>query len=344
MEHNISEEFTPTGGAGANALDMLKRAGRWLIRTQEGVLLLIIIALCVFLTIRSPVFLTGRNIGVLFSVVSMTAITAYAMTMLMISGEVDLSVGSVQALVGVAAMIVLNQTHNLALGIVVGLVIGAAVGLVNAGATLGLNINSLIVTLAMLNIIRGLAYLTTQAAVQNFHKMPSFARLGNGFLDLGFAHIPLPIVYMLVIFFVMLLIMTRTTFGRYVYAVGGNPRAAVLSGIRTRSIKTVAFVVTGMAAATSAIILLSRMNSGQNNAGFGFEMQVVAAALLGGTGLGGGAGSLVGTFLAVLLLAILNNGITLLRIHPNWSMIMNGLLILLAIFLDSRRRQAAGLD
>jgi ribose transport system permease protein len=196
----------------------------------------------------------------------------------------------------------------------------------------------------MLNIIRGLAYLTTQAAVQNFHKMPSFARLGNGFLDLGLLKIPLPIVYMLVIFVVMLLVMTRTTFGRYVYAVGGNPRAAALSGIRTRLIKTVAFVATGVAAATSAIILLSRMNSGQNNAGFGFEMQVVAAVLLGGTGLGGGAGSLVGTFLAVLLLAILNNGITLLRIHPNWSMIMNGLLILLAIFLDSRRRQAAGLD
>jgi ribose transport system permease protein len=149
---------------------------------------------------------------------------------------------------------------------------------------------------------------------------------------------------MLVIFVVMLLIMTRTTFGRYVYAVGGNPRAAALSGIRTRMVKTVAFVVTGMAAAISAIILLSRMNSGQNNAGFGFEMQVIAAALLGGTGLGGGAGSLVGTFLAVLLLAILNNGITLLKIHPNWQMIMNGLLILLAIFLDSRRRHATGLD
>jgi ribose transport system permease protein len=343
MEHNI-QDIAPTRTSGANALQMLKRAASWLVRTQEGVLILIIIALSVFLTARSPVFLTGRNIGVLFSVVSMTAITAYAMTMLLIAGEVDLSVGSVQALVGVIVMIVLNQTHNLALGIVVGVAIGALIGLVNAGVTLGLNINSLIVTLAMLNIIRGLAYLTTQAAVQNFHKMPSFAKLGNGFMNLGVAHIPLPIIYMLVIFVVMLLIMTRTTFGRYVYAVGGNPRAAALSGIRTRMVKTVAFVVTGAAAAISAVILLSRMNSGQNNAGFGFEMQVVAAALLGGTGLGGGAGSLVGTFLAVLLLAILNNGITLLKIHPNWQMIMNGLLILLAIFLDSRRRHATGLD
>jgi ribose/xylose/arabinose/galactoside ABC-type transport system permease subunit len=103
-------------------------------------------------------------------------------------------------------------------------------------------------------------------------------------------------------------------------------------------------VLTGVLGSVSAIILLSRMNSGQNNAGFGFEMQVVAAALLGGTGLGGGAGSLVGTFLAVLLLAILNNGVVLLGIHSNWQMILNGGLILIAIFLDARRKHAAGLD
>ena len=324
-----------------------KRVGRWLVMTQEGVLLLIIIAICIFLSSKSHVFMTGRNIGVLLSVVSMTAISAYGMTMLMIAGEVDLSVGSLQAVIGVVVMIILNSTHNLVLGIVVGLSLGAVVGLVNAVATLGLGINSLIVTLAMLNILRGLGYLITQAAVQNFHKMPSFARLGNGFLAkqgqglLGV--IPLPVVYMIVIFIAIWLVMTRTTFGRYVYAVGGNPRAAALSGLRTKLIKTVAFVVTGVLGAVSAIILLSRMNSGQNNAGFGFEMQVVAAALLGGTGLGGGAGSLVGTFLAVLLLAILNNGIILLGVHSNWQMIMNGALILLAILMDARRRRAAGL-
>jgi len=347
MSNNPSGQALPAPGVRASGPGFLKRAARWLVMTQEGVLLLIIIAICIFLTYKSPVFMTGRNVGVLLSVVSMTAIAAYGMTMLMIAGEVDLSVGSLQAVVGVVVMLILNATHNLALGIGVGLAIGAVVGLVNAAATLGLGINSLIVTLAMLNILRGFAYLITQAAVQNFHKMPDFARLGNGFLGkqgvgvLGI--IPLPVVYMLAIFVVMLLVMTRTTFGRYVYAVGGNPRAAALSGIRTKLIKTVAFVVMGVLAAVSGIILLSRMNSGQNNAGFGFEMQVVAAALLGGTGLGGGAGSLVGTLLAVLLLAILNNGIILLGIHSNWQMIMNGALILFAIFLDARRRHAAGL-
>lgn len=340
MQNTQITQPTPVHSPGPASVSPIKRAARWLVFTQEGILLLIIIVLGLFLSLKSPVFMTGRNIGVLLSVVSMTAISAYAMTMLMISGEVDLSVGSLQAVVGVVVMLVLNATHNLALGIVVGLAIGAVVGLLNAAATLGLQINSLIVTLAMLNILRGLGYLITQAAVQNFHKMVSFNKLGNGFL--GF--IPNPVIYMLVIFVVMLLIMSRTTFGRYVYAVGGNPRAAALSGIRTKSIKTIAFVTTGVAASISGIILLSRMNSGQNNAGFGFEMQVVAAALLGGTGLGGGAGSLVGTFLAVLLLAILNNGIILLGIHSNWQMIMNGLLILLAIFLDARRKHAAGLN
>jgi ribose transport system permease protein len=340
MQNTPITQPVPGRSAGRGAWSAVKRAARWLVMTQEGVLLLIIIAISAFLSFESPVFMTGRNIGVLLSVVSMTAISAFAMTVLMISGEVDLSIGSLQAVVGVVVMLVLNATGNLALGIVVGIAIGAAVGLLNAAATLGLKINSLIVTLAMLNILRGLGYLITQAAVQNFHKMPSFKQLGNGFL--GF--IPLPVIYMIAVFVVIWLLITRTTFGRYVYAVGGNPRAAALSGIRKNLIKTIAFVLTGVLASVSAIILLSRMNSGQNNAGFGFELQVVAAALLGGTALGGGAGSLVGTFLAVLLLAILNNGVVLLGIHSSWQMVLNGALILVAIFLDARRKHAAGLD
>jgi ribose transport system permease protein len=317
-----------------------RRTGRWLLRTQEGVLLLTVVALCIFLSFQSKVFLTPRNIGVLLSVVSMTAITAYAMTMLMIAGEVDLSVGSMQAFVGVLVMQVLNQSSSLPLGIVVGLALGAIVGLINAGVTLKLGINSLIVTLAMLNIVRGAGYVATQAAVQNFHKLPSFAEIGNGFV--GF--VPWPVAIMVIIFAIMYLVMSRTTFGRYIYVVGGNPQAARLAGVRVQWVKTAAFVLTGVSAALSAILLTSRMNSGQNNAGVGFELQVVGAVLLGGTGLGGGAGSLVGTFLAVLLLAILNNGIILLGINSNWQTAVNGLLITLAVYLDARRRHAIGLD
>ena len=180
MQNNPSGQTLPARGVGPSVLDFLKQAGRWLVMTQEGVLLLIIIAICIFLSSRSHVFMTGRNIGVLLSVVSMTAISAYGMTMLMVAGEVDLSVGSLQAVVGVVVMIILNATHNLALGIGVGLVIGAVIGLVNAAATLGLGINSLIVTLAMLNILRGLGYLITQARYRTSTKCPPLPGWATG--------------------------------------------------------------------------------------------------------------------------------------------------------------------
>ncbi len=312
----------------------------WLLRTQEGVLFLILVALCVVLTFSSPVFLTARNIGVLLSQVSMTAITAIGMTMLITAGEVDLSVGSMQAFLGVVVMATLNQTRDLFISIVVGLGIGALIGSVSALVALGLGINSLIATLAMLSIVRGLSYAFTNAAVQNRHELPAFTEIGNGFLG----PIPWPVVISATVFIIFYLIFSRTTFGRYVQAVGGNRRAAALSGIRVNLIKWMCFMITGVLASLSAIILLSRLNSGQNNAGFGFELEVIGAVLLGGTSLQGGRGSLVGTLLAVLLLGVLNNGIILLDINSSWQVAVNGGIILMAVFLDARRRRSVGED
>jgi len=316
----------------------LERTRRWLFQSQEGILFIIIIVMVIVLAFQTEVFLTQRNIGVLLSQVSMTAITAFGMTLLIISGEVDLSVGSLQAVVGVLTMQFLNQTENLALSLALGLGVGVLVGLINAGLTLKLGISSLMVTLAMFSILRGSAYISTNAAVQNFHDLPSFSAVGNGFI--GF--VPWPVALMIAVFAILYVVMTRTTFGRYVYAIGGNSRAASLSGINVSAIKATCFALTAGLAALSAIILISRMNSGQNNAGFGFELQVIGAVLLGGTSLQGGEGSLVGTFLAVLVLGILNNGIILLGIDSSWQILVNGLLIILAIYLDARRRQRMG--
>jgi ribose transport system permease protein len=277
---------------------------------------------------------------------SMTMIAAIGMTLLLIAREVDLSVGSMQAFAGVAAMQALNASSNLLVGLGVAILIGVIVGLVNAGLTLGLGINSFIVTLAMLSILRGLAYTFTDAAVQNSHNLEAFRAIGIGFIVQlpVVGRIPWPVVITAVIFAVFALILSRTTIGRYIYAVGGNPRAAALSGIRVNGIKTLAFVITSVLAALSAFILISRMNSGQNNAGFGFELQVIGAVLLGGSSLAGGQGTLVGTLLAVLLLGTLNNGIILLGINSHWQVAVNGLAILIAVFLDARRRRALGQD
>jgi len=336
-----SESKADTGGAPTRAAERpnpLLGIGHWLVRTQEGILLIIVVALVLTLSYTSPVFMTQRNIGVLLSQISMTAIAAFGMTALVISGEVDLSIGSLQAFVGVLTMQVLNQYHNLALGILVGLGAALLVGLINAGLTLRLHISSFVVTLAMISILRGMAYISTNAAVQNAHKLPSFKALGNGFIG----PIPVPVAIMVTIFIIFYLVLNRTTLGRYVYVTGGNQRAAVLAGVRVNTVKTLCFVLTSVLAALSAIILISRMNSGQNNAGVGFEMQVVGAVLLGGTSLAGGQGSIIGTLLAVLLLGTLNNGIILLGINSSWQMASNGMLIILAVWLDARRRRAMG--
>jgi ribose transport system permease protein len=324
----------------------LAGVANWLFRTQEGILLLVLVAICLVLSQLSPVFASERNIFVLLSQMSMTMITAIGMTLLLIGREVDLSVGSMQAFVGVLAMQALNATSNLWAGLAVAIFIGVIVGLVNAGLTLGLGINSFIVTLAMFSIIRGLAYTFTDAAVQNDHKLESFRAIGTGFIVQlpVIGRIPWPVVITAAVFAIFAVLLTRTTLGRYIYAVGGNPRASALSGVRVDGIKTLCFVITSVLAALSAFILISRMNSGQNNAGFGFELQVIGAVLLGGASLAGGQGTLVGTLLAVLLLGTLNNGIVLLGINSSWQVAVNGLVILVAVFLDARRRRALGQD
>jgi len=315
---------------------------RRLFGSQEGVLFLIVAVLWFYLASRSDVFFTERNIGVMLSQVSMIAITGVGMTMLMIAREVDLSVGSVQAFAGVMAMQALNESSSLVVGILAALGAGAAVGIINAAATLKLKISSFIVTLAMMQIVRGLAYTSTNAAVQNDHKLSSFKQVFNGALIENPVRVPNPVLLMIIIFVVFGLILSRTTFGRSIYAIGGNPAAASLSGIPVNRIKTACFIITGILAGLSAFMLIARMNSGQNNAGFGFELQVIGSVLLGGASLAGGKGTLVGTLLAAVLLGTVNNGIVLLGYSSNWQTAVVGIMILIAVFLDTMRRRLTG--
>jgi ribose transport system permease protein len=335
----ISTQPIEVGGPRANPF---AEAGRRLLSSQEIVLFVCVVALWIYLSQASDVFLTERNIGTLLTSISMIAVTAIGMTLLIIAREVDLSVGSVQAFVGVIAMQTLNATENLAVGIAVALLVGAVIGLINATLTLRLGISSFVVTLAMFSIIRGAAYTTTNAAVQNKHKLPEFRTLGIGAIIDNPIRIPWAVVIMFVVFVVFYLVLNRTTFGRYVYAVGGNPRASVLSGIPVGAIKTACFVITSTLAGLSAFMLIARMNSGQNNAGFGFELQVIGAVLLGGASLLGGKGTLVGTLLATILLGTINNGITLLKWDTNWQTAIPGIVIVVAVLLDSLRRRLTG--
>lgn len=306
-----------------------------LIRFKQLGLAILVVLIISLLAWKSPVFLSARNISVLLSQISMLAITAVGMTILLTSGEVDLSVGSQQAFIGVLTMQALNLTHNLWVGIIIGISVGLLIGFINAILVNKLKIISFIITLAMMNILRGLSYSTTRAAVQNFHKLEGFYNIGNGFL-LG---IPIPVIIMIIVFIIFYLLFNYTVFGVQVFAVGGNVQAASICGIRVEKIKTISFIIVGFLSSLSAIILISRMNSGQNNAGSGFELRVIAAALLGGCILGGGEGNFIGTMLAVLLIGIIDNGVVLLNLDSSWSMIFVGVLILLSMIIDSQRKR-----
>jgi ribose transport system permease protein len=305
------------------------------IRFKQLGLVILLIIVATLLAFKSPVFLSIRNIGVLLSQVSMVTIVAVGMTILLISGEVDISVGSQQAFIGVLTMQALNLTKNLWLGILFGLSLGIIIGLVNALLVNKLKVISFIITIAMMFIIRGLAYSTTQAAVQNFHNLEGFSKIGNGFIWF----IPIPVAIMIIVFLFFYLLLEHTVFGGQVHAVGNNAQATSICGVQINKIKTICFIITGFLSSVSAIILISRMNSGQNNAGFGFEMQVIAAALLGGCTLSGGEGSLLGTFLAALLIAIINNGVVLLNMNSAWQMVFIGIIILVSIVLDAQRKK-----
>jgi len=305
------------------------------IRFKQFGLVILLVLVFSLLAWKSPVFLSTRNISVLLSQISMMAITAAGMTMLLAGGEVDLSVGSQQAFIGVLTMQALNLTNNLCVGIIIGISIGLLIGYINALLVNGLKVVSFVITLAMMFILRGLSYSTTRAAVQNFHKLEGFYNIGNGFLWI----IPIPIIIMIIVFVIFYLLFNHTVFGAQVFAIGSNVQTASICGIRVKKVKTMGFLIVGFLSSISAIILISRMNSGQNNAGFGFEMQVIAAALLGGCTLGGGEGNLIGTMLAVLLIGVVNNGVVLLNLDSSWSMVFVGVLILLSIIIDSRRKR-----
>lgn len=302
---------------------------------DESVLLLSLIGIVIVLSFLSPYFMTGENIINVLRQSSITLIAGIGITVLLLVGEVDLSIGSLAAFVGIFTIKVLNSTKSTLIAVLVGLAIGFVVGIINSSIVTRFNINSLIVTLGMMSILRGTGYIVTNAvAVQN--QVKEFTVIGTGYLG----PIPLPVVIAFLLFALFYFILNYTTFGRYVYASGGNPKAAISSGINVRSIKTICFIICSMLAALSAVIMTARVNSGQPNLAMGFEMTVIAAAILGGTSLSGGQGSLLGTLIGILILGVLENGMVLLDVSTFYQDVVRGAVIIIAVILDTRR--AAG--
>lgn len=302
---------------------------------SQIVLIGILALLCIAISLAAPQFYTGANVIAILRQCALVLIVATGMTMLLIAAEVDLSVGASLAFTGCVGMDVTNKTGSLVLGALAAILFAGAVGLFNGLVVTRLKVNSLIATIATMMMLQGGVYLFTREAVQNLHHIGAFTDLGAGYV--GWA--PIPVIIAAVVFVVGFVALRYTTFGRYLYAVGANEKAARLSGLRAERLKLIAFVVTGLLVGAAGLILSSLMNAGQPTAGRGFELTVIAAVILGGTSLSGGRGTLIGTLLGVLVLKVIDNGIIILRWNQDLQMVVPGIVIILATWLDLVRRR-----
>jgi len=293
---------------------------------------------CAVFALAAPHFFTADNLLNVSLQASITAIIAAGMTFVILTGGIDLSVGSVVALSGIVATATLKA--GLPGAIALPLAIGAALsfGAVSGGLAGALvarfSVAPFIVTLALMTVWRGVGFLVTEG--RPVWDLPaSFGALG-GARPLG---VPLPTFVMAAVFIAAHVALTSTRFGRHVVAVGGNPEAARLAGIRTRRVVASVYVLCGALAAASGVLLASRMNSGQPNAGLMYELDVIAAVVVGGTSLSGGRGSIAGTFLGAMLIAVLRNGLNLLDVNSYVQQVVVGGVILLAVLFDPVRRK-----
>ncbi len=285
------------------------------------------------LSFLSSSFLTVSNLLNIARQVSINAIIAAGMTFVILTGGIDLSVGSVLALSGAIIAGLLAAGRPVLVGIAAGLAVGALLGLVNGLVIAKGRVQPFIATLAMLTIARGATLVYTDG--RPITGLPdAFVYLGAG--EIG--RVPVPVVLMAAVFVIFYIVLTQTVLGRYVYAIGGNEEAARLSGVNVPFYKALVYVISGTLAAISAVILTARLNSAQPTAGAAYELDAIAAVVLGGTTLAGGEGGLGGTLLGAFIIGVLNNGLNLLDVSSFYQQVVKGIVILLAVLLDRRLR------
>ena len=295
------------------------------------------IFLTVFPTTRST-FLTPKNMFNILRQNASNLFLATGLTMVIILGGIDLSVGSVIALSGVvAAGCVVNFGLPEAVGFIAAIAVGAAVGLFNGFIICKTDIPPFIVTLASMNITKGIALVLTGGApircMTDAFKFPGAGYVGP---------VPTPVILMFIIFILAALMINKTQLGRHIYAVGGNVQAAKFSGISVQKVKFIVYAYTGVMAGIAGVVIASRLYSGQPTAGDGAEMDAIASVVVGGTSMSGGSGRIGGTLIGVLIIGVLNNGLNLMGVDSNFQYIVKGLVILLAVYVDFLRNKKAG--
>lgn len=300
-----------------------------------GMLYLGLLVLVVCFALASPVFLSPENFANIGRQTTLVSIMAVGMALVIINGEFDLSVGSVMALSGVAAAIAMRDIGQFwVIGAVAALLTGGLVGLVNGVLTTRLGMPSFLITLGSLSIARGLALLVTGTRPVNILDENYIAVFGEGQLF----GVPVPILWTVIVAAAGILLLHFSTFGRKIYATGGNTTAARYSGINTQRVKIITLVLVGMLAGLAALVLTARSHAARPDAGTGIELDVIAAVILGGTALGGGRGTIIGALVGSLIIGVLNNGLNLVGVDPSLQLTVKGLIIWFAIALSRRSR------
>lgn len=309
---------------------------------REFMILVIVLVLGGAMATQSSIFLTGQNIHAILLNLSIESIVAIGMTVLMVSGGFDMSVGSTFAFSSAVTAMLLVRGVPVPAAVAAGLGTGAFVGFLNGLIVSKVGINPFITTLGMMNIVRGAVLVMTGG--RNIIDLPvGFKQIGQWKLELGDVHIQSPILIALVLVVVGDLLLRKSRFFRQNYYVGGNERAAVLSGINVDWIKIFNYALTGMLAALAGIVMTARLGSASVTAGQGLELRVISAVVIGGASLQGGEGTVVGAVLGMLLMQLIVYSLTLLNVDVYWSTLVIGATLLVAVMIDTVNKRRKGL-
>ena len=293
----------------------------------------VLVLLIVIMAFLSPAFLKGRNVANIVKQISINGILAVGMTMVIITGGIDLSVGSVVALSSITAAFfgTAEKDYPAVIAVLMAVLVGVIVGLINGIGVAYIGFPAFIVTLSTMTIVRGLALIVTNG-VPIFGLSDSMINLANGTL----ANIPNLVFYLLAVFIVGIVLLNFTVFGRHLYSVGGNSEAANSAGIHVNRILTVSYCISVFCAGLAGALAASRITSGNPTTGEGYEMNAISAAVIGGVSMSGGKGGLFGTLIGALLIGVMQNGLDILGVSSYYQKVIQGLIILVAVFFDIR--------
>lgn len=304
---------------------------------MKYVMYLFLILMCIVLTIASDKFLTVTNLMTIIKQISIQSIVAIGMTMIIISGNIDLSVGSLVALCSVSGAMIMNKGLPMIVAVIASVIIGAFVGFITGGVTAKLKLHSFLVTLSLMTALRGLAQTMTNG--RPVAGLPStFGKIASA----SIGPVPLLVIYMIVLYAIFMYVMKYTAFGRSIYAVGSNQESARLSGINIEMVKTMVFVISGALCGIAGVLLTAKVRSGDPTCANAWEMDTIAGAIIGGTDMNGGEGKLGGTIIGLLFVGILANGMVLLGVSAYMQSVIKGLVIFMAVIINSIQKRSQG--